>query len=70
MKVAKNIQYFAMFLSFRFNGYGVRIPVEARDFFFLLLNFQIGSEAHTASYSMDTGVVSRDESGWSQQCRS
>ena len=57
-----------MFLSFRFSGSGVRIPTEERDFS-LFRNIQINSEAHTASYSMDTRVVSRDESGWSLQCR-
>ena len=34
----ENIQYFVMFISFRFSGSGVRIPVEARDFS-LIRNF-------------------------------
>jgi hypothetical protein len=34
-------------------GVGVLLPVEARDFSFLH-NVQTGSEAHPASYTMDT----------------
>jgi hypothetical protein len=41
MKVGEKIQYFAMFLSFRFSGSGVRIPVEARDFLFSSETFKL-----------------------------
>jgi hypothetical protein len=39
---------------------GIRIPAGAKDFS-LLKNVQTGSGAHTASYSTDTRVLSRDK---------